>query len=158
MGTLLLDAGGSDDASWTFLIGSSLTTASASSVEVVDAGSAGPFTGSITWAVTSAATLGTTTSFLGTIVSQAGSTLDTGATIGCGRVISLGASVTLDDNIVDATAADCAVTAAAGGGTLSAPSSPMNQIPEPGTSLMLASGLLVIVFVTLRKRKTAGQA
>jgi hypothetical protein len=76
----------------------------------------------------------------------------------CGARISLGASVTLDDNIVVATAVDCAVTAAAGGGTLSAPSSPVNQIPEPGTSLMLASGLLVIVFVTLRKRKTAGQA
>ncbi len=159
MGTLLLDAGGSDDASWTFLIGSSLTTASASSVEVVDAGSAGPFTGSITWAVTSAATLGTTTNFLGTILSEAGSTLNTGATIGCGRVISLDASVTLDDNIVDAIPADCAVTPAGGsgpgGGTISPPSSPANETPEPGTFALLLSGVLAFIFVTFRKHRRA---
>lgn len=109
-GTLLLNAEGSDDASWTFLIGSSLTTASASSVEIVNTGSAGEYTGSVTWAVDSAATLGTTTTFLGTIDAQAGVTLDTGATIGCGRAISLDASVTLDDNVIDAAPADCVVT------------------------------------------------
>jgi hypothetical protein len=159
MGTLLLDAGGSDDASWTFLIGSSLTTASASSVEVVDAGSAGPFTGSITWAVTSAATLGTTTSFLGTILSEAGSALNTGATIGCGRVISLDASVTLDDNIVDANPADCAVAGPGngglGGGTLTPPSSPSTATPEPGTFALLLSGLFAISYVIFRKHNRA---
>jgi hypothetical protein len=147
-GTLLLDAGGSDNASWTFLVGSALTTASASSVEVVNAGSPGPYTGSITWAVTSAATLGTTTTFLGTIISQAGSTLNTGATIGCGRVISLSASVALDDNVIDANQADCAVTGSTGG-TLPPPSSP---VPEPGTFALLPSGLLLaLAFLTFRK-------
>ena len=146
-GTLLLDAEGSDSASWIFLIGSSLTTASASSVVVVDTGSPGPFTGSITWAVTSAATLGATTTFLGTIVSQAGGTLDTGATVGCGRVISLGASVTLDDNIVDADPAACVVTGSTGG--LIAP--PSSLVPEPGAFALLPSGLLALAFLTFRK-------
>src|ERR1035438_9571159 len=151
-GTLLLDAGGSDNASWTFLAGSSLTTASASSVEIIDTGSTGPYTGSITWAVTSAATLGTTTTFLGTIVSQAGSVLQTGATIGCGRVISLSASVTLDDNIVDADPAAC-VVAGSPGGPITPPSSP---VPEPVTFALLPSGLLALCALTFRK-KTARQ-
>ncbi len=69
-------------------------------VQIIDAGSSGTFTGSITWVVGSAATLGTTTMFQGTIISQAGTVLNTGATIGCGRAISLGGSVTLDDNTI----------------------------------------------------------
>jgi Ice-binding-like len=136
-GTLILNAGGDDNASWVFQIGSSLTTASASSVEVINAGS-GPFTGSITWAVTSGATLGTTTTFLGTIISLAQDTLNTGATIGCGRVIALDAEVTLDDNIVDTPpSVGCAVT----GGMVTPP--PPLSTPEGGSTLLYLGSLLV---------------
>lgn len=145
-GLLKLDAGGSDDASWTFQIPFALTTASASSVRVVNAGSPGPFTGSITWAVGSAATLGTTSGFLGTIISNAGSVLQTGATIGCGRVISLTASVTLDTNVVDASQSDCMVT----GGPIVAPPS---TVPEPSVFVALSSGLLAMIFLTFRKSR-----
>ena len=154
-GLLTLDAGGSDDASWTFQIPFALTTASASGVRVVNTGSAGLFTGSITWAVGSAATLGTTTTFLGTIISGSGSVLQTGATIGCGRVISLTGSVTLDNNIVDAFQSDCAVTGGpvgGGGGPILPPSSPL--APEPGVFVLLSSGLFAIVFLTFRKKYT----
>ena len=143
-GLLMLDAGGSNDASWTFQIPFAFTTAAGSSVEVVDAGSSGLFTGSITWAVGSGATLGTTTTFLGTIISQAKTALDTGATIGCGRAISLDASVTLDNNVIDAFPADCTVTA--GGGII-----PPAPIPEPGTFALLSFALLAMVFLTFRK-------
>ena len=145
-GLLTLNAGGSNDASWTFQIPFALTTASASSVQVVNAGSAGLFTGSITWAVGSAATLGTTTTFLGTIISGSGSVLQTGATIGCGRVVSLNGSVTLDTNIVDAFQSDCVVT----GGPIVPPSSP---VPEPGVFVALSSGLLAMIFLTFRKSR-----
>jgi hypothetical protein len=138
-GLLQLNAGGSNTANWTFQIPFALTSASASSVEVVNAGSSGTFGGSITWVVGSDATLGTTTGFLGTIISQAGDQVLTGATIGCGRVISLDASVTLATNIVEAT---CAVT----GGTITPPPA----IPEPGTLALLSSGLLAMVFLTFR--------
>ena len=69
-GLFLLDAMGSNSAEWIFQIPFALTTASGSSVQIVNAGSAGPFTGSITWAVGSDAMLGSTTSFLGTIISN----------------------------------------------------------------------------------------
>jgi type VI secretion system secreted protein VgrG len=142
-GILLLDAQGSNTAQWIFQIGSGLTTASASTVQVINAG-AGPFTGGITWQVTSAAILGTTTTFLGTIISQAGIVLETGATIGCGRAISLNASVTLDSNIVSN---GCQVTAGTGGngGTITPPA----PVPEPGTFGLFAVGLGGLL--TLRK-------
>jgi len=135
-GTLILDAGGNNNASWTFQIGSTLTTASASTVEVIDLGS-GPYTGGITWAVGSGATLGTTTTFLGTIISQAKTALNTGATIGCGRAISLMASVTLDTNVIDT---GCAVTPGGpgGGGTITPPT----PVPEAGSTLLYLGFLL----------------
>jgi len=133
-GLFLLDAMGSNSAEWVFQIPFALTTASGSSVQIVNAGSAGPFTGSITWAVGSDATLGSTTSFLGTLISNsAGDQLLSGATIACGRVISLAASVTLDTNVVES---GCAVTS---GGTVSGPSA----IPEPGTFAFLSLALMV---------------
>ena len=155
-GTLFLNAGGNNNASWIFQIPTALTTASASSVEVIDAGS-GPFTGSITWDVGSSATLGTTTSFLGSIISLAGDSLDNAATIGCGRVVSLDASVTLINNIVTTpgSVGGCAETAGSGsggsGGTIGAPPPPPVSVPEPGTLLLLSSGLLAILFLWNRK-------
>ena len=150
-GTLILDAEGSNSATWVFQIGSTLGTASASSVEVIDAGSAGPFTGSITWAVGTSATLGTTTTFLGTIISDTGAdTLGTGATIGCGRVISLGAAVSLDDNDIG-TPADCTVTDT---GTIASVSVPA-PTPEPGTFALFLSGLLAVGLLTFRKSRVS---
>jgi len=147
-GTLLLDAKGSNTAQWTFQIGSKLTTASASSVKVIDAGAPGAFTGGITWAVGSAATLGTTTRFLGTIISIKGDVIQTGATIGCGRVISLDASVTLDTNVISTPLDSCNVTAGVGGGGLGTGIIPPPPIPEPATLLLVGCGMFCIVFVS----------
>ena len=134
-GLFQLDAMGSNSAEWVFQIPFALTTASASTVQVVNTGSAGPFNGSITWAVGSDAMLGTTTTFLGTIISNsAGDQLLTGATIGCGRVISLTASVTLDTNVVQT-------------GCQSTTSGP---VPEPATFAIFSFGMMA---VWLKKRR-----
>src|SRR5579872_6839318 len=157
-GALMLDAGGSNTASWIFQIGSTLTTASASSVQVYNAASSGPFSGSITWAVGSGATLGTSTVFQGTIISQAASVLNTGATIGCGRVISLAAAVTLDSNVVSM--GNCAAAAGTGGTGVTVPPGTGGTgvtvppatggtggtvVPEPGSIALLATGLLALI-------------
>jgi hypothetical protein len=163
-GTLFLDAGGSNNASWIFQIPAALTTASASSVQVVNTAS-GLFNGSITWDVGSSATLGTTTSFLGTIISLAGDSLNNAATIGCGRVVSLNASVTLINNIISTpdSKGSCVQTPGSGpggsGGTISGPPPPpVISTPEPGTLALLSSGLLAMAFLMLRKPRVSALA
>lgn len=94
-GTLTLDAGGNANAVWVFQIGSTLTTASASSVSIINGGQAA----NAYFAVGSSATLGTTTAFKGNILCQASATLNTGASV-LGRVLVRTGAVTLDTNIV----------------------------------------------------------
>jgi hypothetical protein len=94
-GTLTLDAAGDPHAQWIFQIGSTLTTAAASSVVIINGGSAG----NVYWQVGSSATLGTTTAFQGTILALASVTADTSATVQ-GRLFALTAAVTLDTNTV----------------------------------------------------------
>ena len=76
---------GSDDALWVFQIGSTLTTASSSVVQVINGG---PGDG-VYWQVgSSAMTLGTGTTFEGNILANTSITLDTSAIIPCGRVLA----------------------------------------------------------------------
>lgn len=156
-GLLQLDAGGSNTAQWVFQIPYALTTVGASSVVVTNAGDNGAFGGAITWLVGSDATIGTTTTFLGTIISMAGDQVQNGASVGCGRVISLDASVTLDTNVIDAQAADCLVTGATGGtgGTIGGTPSTPAGVPELGTFALLLPGLLAMVFLTFRKPRVS---
>jgi Flp pilus assembly protein TadG len=94
-GTLTLDAQGNPNALFIFKIGSTLTTASASSVLLLNGGSScGVF-----WQVGSSATLGTGTALQGSIVALTSITLDTGASVS-GRVLARNGAVTLDDSHV----------------------------------------------------------
>lgn len=92
-GDLVLDALGNPLAVWVFQIGSTLTTASASSVAVINSGQAV----NVFWQVGSSATLGTGTQFNGNILSDASITLNAGASL-IGRVLALNGAVTLDTN------------------------------------------------------------
>ena len=92
-GALVLDAMNNPDAVWVFQIGSTLTTASASTVTVINGGNVlNAF-----WQVSSSATLGTGTCFKGNILAYASITLDTGASL-TGRALSLNGAVTMDTN------------------------------------------------------------
>lgn len=114
-GTVTLDGQGSTNATFIFQIGSTLTTASASTVELINgAGACAVF-----WQVASSATLGTTTNFQGTIMAMTSITLNTGATIGVGglghggRALAMNGAVTLDSNIITPPPDDCVFAAAA---------------------------------------------
>ena len=95
-GELTVDFGGLSDKSFVFQTGSTLTTASASSINIVNQGT----DDSIYWEVGSSATLGTTTAFEGELIAAQSITLDTGASIGCGNAIALNGAVTLDSNTI----------------------------------------------------------
>lgn len=94
-GTLTLNAGGDSNARFDFQIGSTLTTASNAVILLINGAQAS----NVFWQVGSSATLGTNTSFSGSILANTSITLTTGATLS-GRAIALNGAVTLDNNMV----------------------------------------------------------
>src|ERR1700674_1230123 len=95
-GNLTLDGGGDPNAVWIFQIVSTLNTAATNSQVILINGANSH---NVFWQVGSSATLGTTTSFAGTIMAQASITLTTGATLN-GRALARTGAVTLDTNTV----------------------------------------------------------
>jgi hypothetical protein len=92
-GTLTLDGQNNPNAYWVFQIGSALTTASSAVVALINGASAA----NVFWLIGSSATLGTGTTFNGTIIAQASITANTSTNI-TGRLLAQTAAVTLDDN------------------------------------------------------------
>lgn len=160
-GDLVLDAMGDPNALFVFQIGSTLTTASASSVTVINGGSN---TG-VYWVVGSSATLGTTTSFAGNILAQASITLNTGATIICGRALARTAAVTMDSNTISI---DCNVEVEGidttgrddfgSGGFSGDDELDVAAVPEPATNALMGLGLLGLSFFRRRQRKQSAQS
>ena len=109
-GALTLDAEGNPDAVFIFQIGSTLTTASGSSVVLINNADAC----NVFWQVGSSATLGTATSFVGTVIANTSVTAVTDATVD-GRLLALTGAVTLDSN--DITAPTCTPGGGTTGGT-----------------------------------------
>ena len=100
-GILTLDAQGDPNAVFIFQIGSTLTTATNSSVVLIN----GAQNCNVFWQVGSSATLGTGTAFVGNILALTSITLTTGANAS-GRALARNGAVTLDDNAV--AVANCA--------------------------------------------------
>ena len=94
-GTLTLDAQGDPNAVFIFQIGSSLTTASASLVNVINGGN----NCNVFWQIGASATLGTGSTFVGNILALASITVTTGASVD-GRALARTAAVTLDSSAV----------------------------------------------------------
>jgi len=136
-GPLVLNAENINNAVFDIVIGSTLTTASNSSVTLDNAG----LNDSIFWIVGSSATLGTDTSFTGNILADQSVTLTTGADINGGDAIALNGAVTLDDNnIYTGYNGDTPIT---------------NPIatPEPATLYLLGLGLGLIGFMKFKRNK-----
>ena len=94
-GTLTLDAKGNKNAAFIFQAGSTLTTASASRVKLINGAQAC----NVYWQIGSSATLGTYSHLRGTILAMQSITLTTGATV-VGRVLARVGAVTLDTNTI----------------------------------------------------------
>jgi uncharacterized protein with beta-barrel porin domain len=123
-GILTLNGLGNPNAIFVFNIGSALTTASASSVLLIN----GAQGSNVFFRVGSSATLGTTTVFTGEIVALTSITLDTGASINCGAALAHNGAVTLDTNTISVCAASVTLISSILGGAASA-----NQIAIANT-------------------------
>jgi hypothetical protein len=108
-GQLTLDAAGNSDAQFVFEIGSTLTTASGSSITLID----GASPCNIYWQVGSSAALGSTTAFMGNVLAHDSISLDNGASVQ-GRLLALGGAVTLTDNTVNGSMCGTSSTPPAG--------------------------------------------
>jgi hypothetical protein len=102
-GALTLNAQGDPNSVFVFQMGSSLTTASGSQVNLINGAQAC----NVYWQVGSSATLGTGSSFIGTILALTSITVTTGVTID-GRVLARNGAVTLDTDTI--TTSRCATT------------------------------------------------
>lgn len=96
-GPLTLDAQGDPNAQFVFLIGSALTTESASSVNLINGASAC----NVHWKVGTSADLGTTTKFVGNLMALASISLKNAATVE-GRMLARNGAVTLINNVLSA--------------------------------------------------------
>jgi hypothetical protein len=116
-GTVTLDAQGDPDAVFVFQAGSTLITASSSSVALVGGAQAC----NVYWQVGSSATIGTASSFVGSVLALTSITLQTGATVQ-GRMLARNGQVSLDTNTITRPA--CAAPTASPSASTSPTSSP----------------------------------
>jgi hypothetical protein len=93
-GTVTLDAQGDQDAVFIFQVASTLITASASDVAMINGAQACH----VFWQIGSSATLGTNSDFTGTIMALTSISVTTGTTVK-GRALARNGQVSLDDNV-----------------------------------------------------------
>jgi len=107
-GTLTLNFQGNPNAFFLFKIGSTLTTASASAVTLINNGGVA-CPANLFWQVGSSATFGTGSAFKGNVMALTSITLTTGANL-IGRALARNGAVTLDTNSVSAAACTVATS------------------------------------------------
>jgi hypothetical protein len=123
-GTLTLDGQGDPNAVFIFQIASTQTTATASSVNLTNGATAC----NVFWQVGSSATLGTTSTFVGTIMALTSITVTTGTVVE-GRALARNGAVALDKNTFTAPACTPTTTTT----TTTAPTTPANAVTQQPT-------------------------
>ncbi|HEV7763051.1 MAG TPA: ice-binding family protein [Acidimicrobiales bacterium] len=144
-GTLTLDAQGDPNAVFIFQVGSGLTTASFSTVSLIN----GASPCNVYWQIGSSATLATNSVFVGTVMALTSISANTTASIQ-GRLLARNGSVTLNNNTIFRP--DCApptttttspggsTTVPGGGPTTSMPSGGPTTVPGGGTGTTVPGG------------------
>jgi hypothetical protein len=135
-GDLTLDGEGNADAVFIIQVGSALTTATGSRVQLIGNAQAC----NVFWEIGSSASLGTDTTFRGNIFALTSITLNTRANV-FGRALARNGAVTLDTNVVNR--GDCAPgTTPGGGSTTPGGSGTTGGVPAVGAVIDAVTGLV----------------
>jgi hypothetical protein len=162
-GTLTLNAQNNPSAVFVFQAGSTLITASSSTVKLTGGAEAC----NVFWQVGSSATLGTNSTFVGSILALTSATAQTGTTVE-GRVLARNGQVSLDDNTITLpTCAAATTTTTSASTTTTTPGVPPTTVPPSHTgepwagwpywALVGIAGFLGLAFmgraVAIRRRR-----
>jgi hypothetical protein len=157
-GTLTLDGQNDPNSVWVFQAPSSLITAKSSSVKLIR----GASSCNVFWQVTSSATLGSGSTFMGTITALTSITIASGVTVH-GRALARNGDVTLISDTITTTCSTSSIASASAspGQTTTPPptslaSAPLNNKSTPlfGLLICLAFGGLGVVAVEAQRRRS----
>jgi len=137
-GTLTLDGQNNPNAVFVFQVGSALTTASGSKINLINGAQAC----NVFWQVGSSVTLGTNSTFTGSLLAFTSVTATTGAVVN-GRVLARNGAVTLDTNSVNRPACSAAVVTPAP--TPAPVLSPVVPTPTPAPATPIVSPIRPVV-------------
>jgi LPXTG-motif cell wall-anchored protein len=129
-GTLTLDGQGDPNAVFVIQVGSSLVTASASTVNLIN----GAAPCNVFWQVGSSATLGTGSTFAGSILALTSITATTGVAVD-GQLLARNGAVTLDSGTISHTACPPAVTTTTAAPTTTTTIAVTTTVPTPTTEV-----------------------
>lgn len=146
-GTLTLDFNNQSNASFIFLVGSSLTAEVGSTVALENVGA----NDSVYWVMsTGSATIDGSAAFEGNILAYASISFGTGATLDCGRALASTGTVTLLTNTLSTGCENAPVTTTSSGMTVAGnalleASGGLggSSVPEPGSAGLIALGGLL---------------
>jgi len=153
-GTVTLNAHNNPNAVFIFQAGSTLITASSSTVKLTGGAQAC----NVFWQVGSSATLGTGSTFVGSILALTSASVTTGVTVD-GRVLARNGQVSLDDDTITAAACTTSTTTTTAAGTTTTVPTPVPVTPtgEPWSAwqywaLVGLTGMLGVTFIEVAVR------
>ena len=149
-GTLTLDGQNDPSSVWVFQATSALITASSSTVALINGASAC----NVFWQVTSSATLGSDSSFVGTILALTSITMGDGVTLN-GRALARNGDVTLiNDTITRPTCSAPSPTPMPGATTPPTATLPSTDVPGSGPSPVVFVAIFLFAFVVVANRRS----
>lgn len=149
-GLLILDAQGRNDAFWVFQIGTTLTTAAASSVSFINLNSTGGADSGLFWNIGSAASIGAASTLAGNYL------VGTSMTVGnlCGganRILARAGAISLDVDFINTQDGPGLVLGDLAGGLMFDTDGNVVPIPEPSSTLWITS-VAVLGFASWKRR------
>jgi len=158
-GTLYLSDGGVAGSQFVFQMSTTLITSPNSTIDVSGLSPSD----SLFWVVGSSATLGVNSAFQGNILALTDINFDPGATIACGRALARNGQVTFAGQeptslIQNQVSIGCLGTTGEGGGGFNGSGGPPVPTPEPGTLLLLGTGIVGLVGKSWMRRASARTA